>query len=426
MMKRILQFLFVVYCLFTSTNLLPAQWIQTNGPSGGQVQSLLVSGSNLFAGTLNGGVYLSTDNGTSWTAINAGLTNTSVKSFAVYGLNLFAGTVGAGVFVSTNNGTIWTLFGMWNTHVSALAVSGTSFFVGTWGGVFRYWFNLPGWTPVSTGLSDTDIHALAVSPASGGSGTNLFAGTDAGVFLSTNDGTSWTAAGLTTSIVNELAVSPGSGGSGTSIFAGTVGGGVFLSSNNGNSWTAVNTGLANTTVNAFAVLPASGGSGTILFAGTGGGVFISTNNGTSWAVVNTNLTNTDIRALVVFPASGGSGANLFAGSWGGGVWRRPLSEIVTSVKKIATVLPAHFSLGQNYPNPFNPATTIAFSLPTKSSVSVTVIDALGREVSVLVSEELSAGTHLRRWDAALVPSGIYFYRLQAGQYTETKKMLLLR
>src|SRR5712692_9817374 len=101
-------FLFAVFSLFTNTNALHAQWIQTNGPYGAYVFTFAVSGTNLFAGTYDGGVFLSTNNGTSWTAVNTGLTNTIVNVLAVSGTNLFAGTIGGGVFRSTNDGTSWT------------------------------------------------------------------------------------------------------------------------------------------------------------------------------------------------------------------------------------------------------------------------------------------------------------------------------
>ncbi|MBU2583896.1 MAG: T9SS type A sorting domain-containing protein, partial [Bacteroidetes bacterium] len=265
----------------------------------------------------------------------------------------------------------------------------------------------------------TDVLSLAVS------GTNLFAGTwGGGVFLSTNNGTSWTAAstGLTNTDVEALAVS------GTNLFAGTYGG-VFLSTNNGISWTATSTGLTNTDVLSLAV------SSTNLFAGTWGGIFLSTNNGTNWTEVNTGLTNTSVMSL----ASDLSG-NLFAGTYGGGVWRRPLSEM-TAVERLSTDVPTHFILSQNYPNPFNPATTISFSLTSKSFVSLKVFDALGREVSILLADELPAGTYARQWNAAALPSGVYFYRLvanassegiplgpsgQAGSFSETKKLTLIR
>ncbi|MFO7447730.1 MAG: sialate O-acetylesterase [Ignavibacteriaceae bacterium] len=85
-----------------------------------------------------------------------------------------------------------------------------------------------------------------------------------------------------------------------------------------------------------------------------------------------------------------------------------------------------YILDQNYPNPFNPATTISFNIPAQSFVSLKVFDAFGREVSVLLSEQLPAGTYTRQWNAAGFSSGVYFYRLQAGSFMETRKLTLLR
>jgi hypothetical protein len=97
----------------------------------------------------------------------------------------------------------------------------------------------------------------------------------------------------------------------------------------------------------------------------------------------------------------------------------------TSVERSAGGIPTVYALSQNYPNPFNPATTIQFALPKASYVSLKVFDLLGREVSTLLSQELEAGYFTVRWQAN-VPSGIYYYRLQAGEYVETKKMTLMR
>jgi hypothetical protein len=85
-----------------------------------------------------------------------------------------------------------------------------------------------------------------------------------------------------------------------------------------------------------------------------------------------------------------------------------------------------FTLNQNYPNPFNPSTSISFSIPTRSFVSLKIFDLMGREVSTIVSEEMSAGNYSKQWNAVALPSGVYFYRLQSGSYTETKKLVLLR
>ena len=91
-MKIICRFLLLVLLGSAGINLLHAQWVQTNGPYGGVISCLIVNGTNLFAGTYDAGVFLSTNNGTSWTEVNSGLTSTVVEALAVSGTNLFAGT----------------------------------------------------------------------------------------------------------------------------------------------------------------------------------------------------------------------------------------------------------------------------------------------------------------------------------------------
>ncbi|MFZ1978969.1 MAG: YCF48-related protein [Bacteroidota bacterium] len=91
-----------------------------------------------------------------------------------------------------------------------------------------------------------------------------------------------------------------------------------------------------------------------------------------------------------------------------------------------TELPKSYALSQNYPNPFNPSTTIAFALPSRSFVTLKIYDMLGREVALLASEELAAGNYTRQWNAASLSSGIYFYRLEAGSFIQTKKLILLK
>jgi len=89
-------------------------------------------------------------------------------------------------------------------------------------------------------------------------------------------------------------------------------------------------------------------------------------------------------------------------------------------------IPAGIVLQQCYPNPFNPLTNISFTLPTRSFVTLKIFDLLGREVATLVSEEMSAGSYSKQWNAANRSTGIYFYRLQAGAVTETKKLVLVK
>ena len=89
-------------------------------------------------------------------------------------------------------------------------------------------------------------------------------------------------------------------------------------------------------------------------------------------------------------------------------------------------LPKKFFLEQNYPNPFNPETVIEYTLPTAGKVSLVIYNLRGEEVALLFSGTVHAGNHQVTWDASNVSSGIYFYRLQAGDFVQTRKMLLLK
>jgi len=100
---------------------------------------------------------------------------------------------------------------------------------------------------------------------------------------------------------------------------------------------------------------------------------------------------------------------------------------VTSIDNIPRETPQSFILSQNYPNPFNPITSIKYTIPSASRVSLKVYDILGREVKTLVDEEKSAGDHTVTFDGSNLPSGTYFYRLQANSgFVRTKKMVLVK
>jgi hypothetical protein len=109
-----------------------------------------------------------------------------------------------------------------------------------------------------------------------------------------------------------------------------------------------------------------------------------------------------------------------------GVWRRPLSEMTASVGPTMAELPHQFLLDQNYPNLFNPNTTIKFEVPKFSTVRLSVFDMLGRQVSVLMNEKSEAGVHEVKFDGSNLASGAYFYRLQAGDFVQSNKLVLLK
>jgi hypothetical protein len=93
---------------------------------------------------------------------------------------------------------------------------------------------------------------------------------------------------------------------------------------------------------------------------------------------------------------------------------------------LSEVIPTEFLLHQNYPNPFNPSTKIEFKIPEAGLVNLKVYDILGSEVSTLVNEVKLVGSYEVEFDASTLASGIYFYRIQSGNFIETKKMVLLK
>ena len=248
--------------------------------------------------------------------------------------------------------------------------------------------------------------------------TNLFAGTQGGgVFLTTNNGTNWNAVnnGITGNgmYVYSLAVM------GTNLFAGTSIG-IYLSTNNGTSWAEVNNGLSGGSVYAFAV------SGTNIFAATQvfdyptGGIFLSTNNGTSWIQKNQGISVVPtVRTMLI------TNNYIFSGIDENSVWRRAYTDII-GIKNISTEVPSGFSLSQNYPNPFNPVTNLEFGISDLGFVTLKVYDLLGKEVSTLVNEKLNPGTYRVEFNAGSLTSGVYFYRLSTGDFSDTKRMILIK
>jgi photosystem II stability/assembly factor-like uncharacterized protein len=416
MKKFTIQFSILFVLLLNSD--INSQWQQV---STGQylIYSLITCGTNIFAGTDSYGIYLSTNNGINWQAVNNGIPiPIDVGAFATLGTNVFAGTDGAGVFLSSNNGVSWQARnnGLTNHVINSIITVGTNIFVGNDESVFLSTNNGTTWQIVNVGLPSPPAVVLALTASS----TNIFAGTlSKGVFLTTNNGTTWHAVnnGLPgTDRIYSLA------SIGTNIFAGTDNHGVFLSTNNGTSWQARNNGL---TGSISALIP----FGTNLFAGTAinYGIFLTTNNGASWTAENEGLMNKWIMALTL------TNEFIFAGTWGSSVWRRPLAEMI-GINLISTNIPDRFSLSQNYPNPFNPSTQIEFSIPKTSDVKLIVYDILGNIIQTLVNEELKAGIYKVDFSTTgggnNLSSGVYFYRLSArggtNEFTETKKMILLK
>jgi len=117
---------------------------------------------------------------------------------------------------------------------------------------------------------------------------------------------------------------------------------------------------------------------------------------------------------------------LFVTSLGEILRYRSVVGTTSGSKRPPSEVPEHFALDQNYPNPFNPSTTIRYELPHASRVSLKIYNTLGQEVATLVNETKAAGVYTVQFDAGNLASGVYFYRLQARNFVETKKLVVLR
>jgi hypothetical protein len=239
-------------------------------------------------------------------------------------------------------------------------------------------------------------------------GNNLFAIGIYGIYLSSDNGTNWDTLnnGLTYPTINSIAFN------GDNIYAGGDGG-VYLSTNIGINWQKLTPDyLSSASVNTLVVFE------TNIVAGTAGdGVYYSTDNGINWTYGGLN--NTDVISSTI------SGNNIYVGTYGAGVWKRPLSEL-TAVTKEINDLPKDFSLSQNYPNPFNPGTVISYSLPSSSNIKLIVYNTLGQTIKTLESGYKTAGNYSFNFNASDLPSGIYFYKLEAGSFSQIKKMILIK
>lgn len=282
-------------------------------------QCFAQSGNNIFAGTTNG-VYISTNGGTSWTICSdTGLTNTDITAIAISGNNIFVGGNGGGtnqqVFLSIDNGVTWTPknVGITNTAISinTILITGSDIFIGgsDGGGDANIYIS------TDNGNTWTERDAL-IAPTVGNitelitNGTTIFAATDVGVWSSIDNGVTWIEHlfGLTTISILSLLIS------GNNIFAGTTNG-VFISSNNGLTWISSNTGIpSSTNINSFTQ------QGNNIYIGTQRGVYLSTNNGSNWTLENTGLTTINTSSTF------SNGIYIFAGTNGGGIFRTQVGD----------------------------------------------------------------------------------------------------
>ncbi|HMY74722.1 MAG TPA: YCF48-related protein, partial [Blastocatellia bacterium] len=284
-------------------------WAKTAGPEGGVVNSLVAVGANLFAGTFSGGVFRSPDQGNTWTVANNGLGELSVNAVFATGSALLAGTEAGGIYLSPDQGQNWTATNIRELRVFEFAANGNTLFAATDSLVRRSTDGGRTWTGTNLNLFDVEVVRTVLTKDG-----RVFAGTldifEAGLFVTSNDGQSWTPVrgGLPNNGqvgVTSLAATPTHLFALTGNFFGTAA--VYASADNGQSWTIANTGLPGNVRKLSA-------NGETAYALADNRIFASTDGGKTWAQINTAFTARSVRSL-------GFAANrLLAGTGGDGVF----------------------------------------------------------------------------------------------------------
>lgn len=415
------------------------------------INALHILGEDLFVGT-GGGIYRSSNQGESWIDVNSGMKNASIRALAMDGNKMYASTR-AGIYLSGDDGENWEPF-LENASIFSFAFTTAYFFAGTYGHMFvkpresTDWNSVPYpdsthriyslaarentvfvgtegaglfrtknygpsfWESLQVGFISTPVNCLVFD------GATIYAGTGTGVYSSANEGLSWTTLneGLTDLGIMALTFK------GADLFAGTGGKGVFRSTDYGANWTPANKGMEDLMVMSFAV------KGESLFAGTwNGGVLHSTDNGANWITIShSSIFDTWVKIPQVIHGLVVDNTYLYAGDRRTGVWRRPLSELITSVPLPSGDVNSGYTLEQNFPNPFHTSTKIRFSVPCRTHVVLKVFDQSGREVTVLVNKDFNPGTYGESFDGKHLSNGIYYYQMQAGEFIRTRKIVLLR
>ena len=191
-------------------------------------------------------------------------------------------------------------------------------------------------------------------------------------------------------------------------------GSVYMTKNGGTNWSR-NNNFGNHDHYDIDIIDSS----RAIFSGGFGTLFYTDDFGDSWEQVDL-YSYFSVGGIKVFDKR----SAILVGS-GGAIFKFILDDKI-SIKNVSELVPTSFSLQQNYPNPFNPKTVIGYSVIGNCNVSLKVYDALGKEIAALVDEKQNAGSYAVDFNGEGLPSGVYFYRLKAGEFSQTNRMLLLK
>jgi photosystem II stability/assembly factor-like uncharacterized protein len=361
----------------------------------------------LYSAAWSSGLSKSNDFGKSWRMINNGLTNVYFYCILPDDDGILYSGSERGAFRSTDKGENWQkITRPGNGFVFNLKKDKKNrIYALTYGsGLYRTTDKGESWLRLDQNLFNRYFLAMAFDSLD-----NIYAGDGNRIFRSKDDGQSWTKVyeGAEYSVTG-LAVSPKE-----NIFAAVNSVGVVRSTDGGDTWELKSNGVSKylSTLNI-------NENGNIYATAMGsGGIWQSADEGESWSNITSNLPFNQVNRIIF------KNNELYLAT-DESVWKSNPDSLTSAAED--DIKPKEYFLSQNYPNPFNPSTTIKYSLPQTGRVTLSIYDLLGREVVKLIDEEKPAGEYETKWNASSHPSGVYFMRMQAGEFSEVRKVVLVK
>ncbi|HEX2787658.1 MAG TPA: T9SS type A sorting domain-containing protein [Ignavibacteria bacterium] len=420
-MKKILLIVFIFLLGVSSAQ---SQWTEFNTNFPYTLYDVSFFGNfNGFACGEQGSILKTGDAAANWEVVHT-VPGKWFKSIDQYGFgSAFAvGSYGA-AYLTIDNGTTWTDMSLANDiHLNCVKLVGGSIWAVGYNGAF-YISPSPGvWNPPVTQIPYT-MNSLDPSPDYFVDGTAIITCVDGRLYRTTNFGTNWTQRNLQNQGIFDYLNSVKFLTPTTAIIVGNNGT-VLRSTNAGHSWTRIN--HFATAEHLRKVDAAFNGIDfTVVAVGDNGTILTSHDGGLTWALQTTMPFTTRHLYGVSTPIITNG---FIVGEIGTSATAAAFMSNMASVgiTNHNSEVPEKFNLSQNYPNPFNPSTKINFAIPQSQNVKLAVYDMTGKEIALLVNGNLNAGTYEYTFDGKNLNSGVYFYRLTAGNYTETKKMSLIK
>ncbi len=235
------------------------------------------------------------------------------------------------------------------------------------------------------------------------------------LYKTTNGGFNWSSSvSDPTKFLYSVHFPAGSTTIGYAVGMGTPSPPILKSTDSGNNWSIQPVPLGNALTSVYFTNVSTGWA-----AGWMGTIMYTSNGGTNWSDQISGTGNSLRSVYFVNALTGWAVGDL-------GTILKTTTGGITGVYRISNEIPSQYSLSQNYPNPFNPSTNIRYELPKNKFVRLTIYDALGREIETLINESLKPGSYEITFDGSNLSSGIYLYKLTTDEFTETKRMILIK